>query len=139
MSIRTKSGIEEARRKGKRIGGVKGTHYRSKIEWKAMPLIIKYSKEFGGRYDNAGVARITGLTINTVRKYIDNIKLEQGIITQDKAKYADKTAYNLEIQGISSYKGEAAKIWMERYGKQMKWTKVKKVKKPSTYTPDAQL
>ncbi|MBR6396221.1 MAG: recombinase family protein [Lachnospiraceae bacterium] len=139
LSARTKSGIEEARRRGKRIGGIKGSHYRSKTEWKAMPLIIKYSREFGGKYDLAGVARITGLTVLTVRKYIENIKIEQGLLNLESAKYADKKDYNMEIQGIDKYKEDAEKIWMERYGKQMKWSKIKKIRKASSCMRDVQL
>lgn len=132
LSQRTKSGLELARKRGKKIGGIKGVHYRSRSEWKAMPLIIKYYEGFGGEYDMAGVARITGLTLKTTRTYIANIYKEQDIKNEkDKniLKYADDKPYNHIISEIEIYKEAAEEVWMTRYNRPMNWEKITKKKR----------
>ncbi len=132
LSERTKSGLALARKKGKQIGSVKGEHYRSKIEWKAMPLILKYYKGFGGAYDIAGVAKICGLTYVTTRKYIANIINEQNVDDKnDLLKYADKKAWTMIIKDTDAYRKEAEKIWMKAFGTAMTWQKVPKRRKNS--------
>lgn len=121
LSMRTKSGIGLARSRGKRIGGQKGEHYKTRAEWAAIPLILKYYKGFEGTYDIAGIARIIGATYKTTRMYIANIYKEQEI-ANELTKYADTRPYTRTISEIDSYKEEAEAIWRRLYKREMKWT-----------------
>ena len=121
LSERTKSGLALAKKRGKQIGGSKGEHFRSKIEWRSMPLIIKYYKGFCGDYDIAKVAKICGITYETTRKYIANIYKEQEIKNEAFEKYADKKPWTMIIKDTDIYREESDKIWQKKYGKLMKW------------------
>ena len=120
LSERVKSGMANAKKKGVIFGRKKGTHYKSKKEYLAMPLIVKYYRGFGGHYNSSSVAKITGTSVRTVKKYIENIKVEQGIIDSESAKYADKKPMNFWLNGMEKYLKEAEKIWEQRYGQKMK-------------------
>ena len=120
LSMRVKSGIANAKKKGALFGRKKGIHYKSKKECQAMPLIVKYYRGFGGHYNTSGVARITGTSVRTIKKYIENIKIEQGIMNPEDAKYAEKKPFNFRLNGMEKYLKEAEAIWEQRYGRKMK-------------------
>ncbi len=131
LSMRVKSGIENAKKRGVKFGREKGAHYKSMSEYRALPLIVKYYRGFGGHYNTSGVARIIGMTETTTKKYIENIKVEQGLLKLSDAKHANKIAYNVQLSGIDTYLEEADRIWERRYGEKMKRGEVL----PTKYIP----
>ena len=132
LSMRVKSGINSAQKRGVKFGREKGAHYRSRQEYEAMPLIIKYYRGFGGHYNVKGIAKIIGATESTTRKYIENIKVQQGLISSEDSKYADKKPFNVRIKNIDKYYEEADRIWQQRYGKKM----ITDLSLPTKYVPD---
>lgn len=71
---RTKEGIETARLQGKQIGLPVGSKLSIKKKSKAIPLIIKYSKDFNGSLNDIECMKLIGLSNNTYYKYKRDIK-----------------------------------------------------------------
>ena len=69
LRVRTKEGIETARRNGKQIGRVKGNKYTSKKEPIVKEAILKYSKAFGGNNTDAQVMKLAGVHSEAYYKY----------------------------------------------------------------------
>jgi DNA invertase Pin-like site-specific DNA recombinase len=71
---RTKEGIETARRNGKSLGRPGGKTYVTDKEKKALPVILRTSKDFQGHNTDREVMLITGLSRNTYYKYKQKLR-----------------------------------------------------------------
>ena len=126
LGLRTKSGLAAAKRRGVKFNQNLGLHYRNSEEWRCRYLIIKYHKDFGGQFLTDKVAKIIKHSKNCTLKYLETIKVEQGIMLSEDAKHAEKRPYNYEIKTAEEYKLAEDELWVERFGHRMR--KVKLVK-----------
>lgn len=126
LSMRVRSGIANAKEKGVKFGRTTGSHFKSKKEWMSMPIILKHYRGFGGYYNTKGIAKLIGVSTVTAKKYIENIKVEQGLLDISRAKYANIREYNMQLEDVDEYIREAEQIWIERFGYEMKkpWKQV---------------
>lgn len=73
-SIRTKEGMERARKKGSKIGRPKGVKGKSKLDGKETE-ICKYLDK---RIAKAGIARLLGVSVTALNHFIKTRNLEAG-------------------------------------------------------------
>lgn len=73
---RTREGIETARLNGKPIGQPKGSKYNVKKSGKAMEIIRRLSRDFGGNLNDKECMCIANISKNTFYKYKAIIKAE---------------------------------------------------------------
>ena len=120
LALRTKSGLAAAKRRGVRFDNNLGLHYKNKEEWRCRYLIIKYHTDFGGDFETSKVANIIKHSIQCTQKYIDSIKVEQGMMKLEDSSFANNTPYNHEINGADEFKKLEDELWVERFGNHMK-------------------
>ena len=120
LGQRTKSGLAAAKRRGVKFDNNKGFHYRNKEEWRCRYLIIKYHTDFGGVFGTNKVAEIIGHSKKCTLKYLETIKVEQGMMDLRDSEYAERTPYNHEIASANEYKELEDELWVEKFGKHMK-------------------
>lgn len=60
--------------KGIKMGVQPGSHFKTKKSQRVKPIIIEKSKHFNGTMNNAQLAKELGISTNTIKKYIDEIK-----------------------------------------------------------------
>lgn len=126
LGLRTKSGLAAAKRRGVKFNQNLGLHYRNSEEWRCRYLIIKYHKDFGGQFLTDKVAKIIKHSKNCTLKYLETIKVEQGMMFSEDAKHAEKRPYNYEIKGAEEYKIAEDELWVERFGHRMRKVKLAK-------------
>lgn len=126
LGLRTKSGLAAAKRRGVKFNQNLGLHYRNNEEWRCRYLIIKYHKDFGGQFLTDKVAKIIKHSKNCTLKYLETIKVEQGMMFSEDAKHAEKRPYNYEIKGAEEYKIAEDELWVERFGHRMRKVKLTK-------------
>lgn len=66
---RTREGLVTARLAGKQIGRANGARVETKKSKVSKEVILKHSKDFNGRLEDAEVMKLTGLSRNTYYKY----------------------------------------------------------------------
>lgn len=66
---RTKEGIETARLNGKQIGGVQGRKLHTKKSEQIKPMILKYSRDFGGALTDNECMKLLNISRNTYYNY----------------------------------------------------------------------
>ena len=120
LGQRTKSGLAAAKRRGVRFDNNLGFHYKNREEWRCRYLIIKYHVDFGGEFNTNKVADIIKHSKQCTQKYIDTLKVEQGMIDVRESIYAEREPYNHEVIGADEYKEMEDQLWVERFGKHMK-------------------
>lgn len=120
LGQRTKSGLAAAKRRGVRFDNSLGLHYKNREEWRCRYLIIKYHKDFGGPYGTDAVSNIIKHNQTCTLKYLETLKVEQGMMKSNEAKYAEKKPYNHEVTGAAEYKEQENILWQERFGHSMK-------------------
>lgn len=128
LGERTKSGLAAAKRRGVKFNNNLGYHYKNKEEWRCRYLIIKYHVDFGGVFGTKKVAVIINHSIQCTQKYIDTLKVEQGMMKLENSKYANKKEYNYEIIGAHEFKEMEDELWVERFGYHMKPIRIVKNK-----------
>ena len=77
LSVRTKEGIETARRNNKQIGQRSGAKLNVKKSAGAKEQIKKYNKDFGGQLNNEETWKLIGISKMTFYKYKREILEEQ--------------------------------------------------------------
>ena len=120
LGQRTKSGLAAAKRRGVRFDNNLGCHYKNKEEWLCRYLIIKYHVDFGGVFGTDKVSEIIKHSKQCTQKYIDTLKVEQGMMQLDDSRYADDVPYNHEIADAHEFKRKEDELWVERFGYHMK-------------------
>lgn len=73
---RTKEGIETARINGKQIGQTAGNKLTTKKSIQAKEMIRKYSRDFGGKLNDAECIRMIGVSRGSYYKYKREILIE---------------------------------------------------------------
>ena len=120
LGQRTKSGLAAARRRGVTFDNNLGLHYKTAEEWRCRYLIIKYHVDFGGVFGTQKVAEIIKHTKQGTLKYLETLKVEQGMMDIKDSKYAEKLPYNHEIRKAAEFKEAEEALWEEKFGKPMK-------------------
>lgn len=126
LGQRTKSGLAAAKRRGVKFNNNLGLHYKNSEEWRCRYLIIKYHVDFGGCYQTDKVSQLIKHSKQCTLKYLETIKVEQGMMKLADSKYADKEHYNHEIAGAEKFKEQENLLWEERFGHPMQPVKVMK-------------
>lgn len=76
LRVRTKEGIETAKRNGKQPGRPGGRTYKTQKSVAAKKGIAKLAKEFGGNLKDTDVIRLLGINRKTYYKYKRELRLE---------------------------------------------------------------
>ena len=74
LHIRTREGMETAKRNGKRVGTPKGAKLTTKKSKEAKEIILKHCKDFNGTLNDIECMKLTGLARNTFYKYKRELK-----------------------------------------------------------------